>query len=97
MLVGCKTSVIPIDGSVTKIGDGAFYAVGLTHIWVPSNIVNVPDEALPAFGVETEGSITVYCEAESRPSSWYIYFSEACGAIFKYGYTYEEYFAEVNG
>ena len=96
LLSGCKTSVIPTDGSVTKIEDGAFFGVGLTHIWVPINIVNVPDNGPPAFGVAAEGSITVYCEAESRPSSWNIGISEGCGAIFKYGYTYEEYLAEVN-
>ena len=92
LIAGCKTSVIPTDSSVTTIDGGAFYGVGLTHIWVPSNIVNVPDSVPPVFG----GSITVYCEAESTPSGWDISISEAYGAIFKYSYTYEEYLAEVN-
>ncbi len=42
LLVGCKNSVIPTDGSVTSIGDGAFSrAYGLKSITIPDNVTSI--------------------------------------------------------
>jgi len=42
LIVGCKNSVIPDNGSVTNIGDWAFYyCSGLTSITIPSSITSI--------------------------------------------------------
>ena len=42
LVVGCKTSVIPDDGSVTSIGDYAFsYCAGLTSITIPDSVTSI--------------------------------------------------------
>jgi len=41
LIVGCKTSVIPTDGSVTSIGYGAFYCTGLTNIIIPNSVTSI--------------------------------------------------------
>ena len=42
LVVGCKESIIPTDGSVTKIGDAAFYySTGLTGITIPDVITSI--------------------------------------------------------
>lgn len=42
LILGCKNSIIPTDGSVTSIGDGAFRGcVGLTSITIPSGVTSI--------------------------------------------------------
>ena len=42
LIVGCKTSVIPTDGSVTSIGHQAFYGcTGLTSIDIPNGVTSI--------------------------------------------------------
>ena len=42
LIAGCKTSVIPADGSVTEIGYPAFYGcIGLTSITIPSSVTAI--------------------------------------------------------
>ena len=46
LILGCQNSVIPNDGSVTKIGDGAFErCVNLTSIIIPDSIVSIGTKA----------------------------------------------------
>lgn len=46
LIVGCRASVIPDDGSVTTIGESAFYGcIGLTDITIPAAITNIEDLA----------------------------------------------------
>ena len=42
LIFGCKTSVIPTDGSVTSLGFGAFSGCrGLTNIVIPNSVTNI--------------------------------------------------------
>ena len=46
LIIGCKNSVIPNDGSVTSIGASAFYGcTGLTSINIPSSVTSIGDSA----------------------------------------------------
>ena len=46
LVLGCKNSVIPDDGSVTSIGDWAFYGcTGLTNVTVPDSVSNIGNVA----------------------------------------------------
>ena len=47
LLSGCKTSEIPSDGSVTSIGDSAFYNCrGLTSITIPDSVTSISGSAI---------------------------------------------------
>lgn len=42
LILGCKTSVVPSDGSVMSIGNSAFYkCTGLTSIIIPNSVTNI--------------------------------------------------------
>ena len=46
LVLGCKNSIIPIDGSVTSIGNYAFsYCEGLTSITIPNGVTSIGDSA----------------------------------------------------
>ncbi|MEG1529465.1 MAG: leucine-rich repeat domain-containing protein, partial [Clostridia bacterium] len=46
LIAGCQSSVIPTDGSVTKIGDYAFYGCyELTSITIPSSVTSIGEGA----------------------------------------------------
>ena len=46
LILGCKTSVIPSDGSVTSIGDYAFGGcTGLTNITIPDSVTRIGEYA----------------------------------------------------
>ncbi len=46
LIVGCKTSIIPSDGSVTSIGGGAFYnCSGLTSVTIPDSVTSIGESA----------------------------------------------------
>ena len=41
LIFGCKNGVIPTDGSVTKIGAGAFGALTITSITIPDTVTSI--------------------------------------------------------
>ena len=41
LIAGCKTSIIPNDGSVTSISDSAFEGCGLTSITIPASVTSL--------------------------------------------------------
>ena len=46
LILGCKTSIIPTDGSVTSIGNNAFYyCYKLTSITIPNSVTSIGDSA----------------------------------------------------
>ena len=46
LIAGCKTSVIPDDGSVTSIEEEAFYDCdGLTNITIPDSVTSIGEKA----------------------------------------------------
>ena len=55
LIFGCKTSVIPIDGSVTSIGSSAFSGCsGLTSITIPDSVTSIgPDAFYNCTGLTT--------------------------------------------
>ena len=58
LVVGCKNSVIPSDGSVTSIGDYAFqYCSSLTSITIPDSVTSIGDSAFE--GCSSLTSITI--------------------------------------
>lgn len=57
LVLGCKNSVIPTDGSVKTIRSGAFGGSGLTNIFIPSSIISIESRAFS--GCDNLKSITV--------------------------------------
>ena len=46
LILGCKNSIIPADGSVTSIGDEAFYkCAGLMSIAIPNSVTSIGSRA----------------------------------------------------
>ena len=41
LIAGCRSSVIPTDGSVTSIGDHAFWSQGLESIVIPDSVTSI--------------------------------------------------------
>ena len=55
LVAGCKNSVIPNDGSVTRIGDSAFaWCSGLTSITIPDSVTSIGMEAFAYCGNLTD-------------------------------------------
>ena len=66
LIIGCKNSVIPSDGSVTSINSSAFYgSSGLTSIIIPASVTRIDD-----FAFEDCSSLqTVTFEGDSELTS----------------------------
>jgi len=54
LVFGCNTSVIPSDGSVTKIGKCAFYGTSnMLYIDIPEGITAIDEQAFDSSGIES--------------------------------------------
>ena len=52
LVFGCKNSIIPSDGSVTEIGDYAFFGCeGLKSISIPDSVRTIGDDAFYCYGL----------------------------------------------
>ena len=72
LIAGCKTSVIPADGSVTVIGEDAFsYCDGLTSIVIPDSITSIGSYAFSNCNNLT--SVTIGSGVQSIDSSAFSY------------------------
>ena len=58
LILGCSTSVIPADGSVTSIGDSAFFGCSsLTSIVIPDSVTSIGGDAF--YGCSSLTGITI--------------------------------------
>ena len=58
LILGCEKSIIPNDGSVTRIGDSAFFGCsGLTSVTIPSGVTSIGGWAF--YGCSGLTSITI--------------------------------------
>ena len=91
LVAGCKSSVIPTDGNVISIGEGAFSnCTSLTSIVIPDNVTSI---GLGAFeGCASLSSITIPFIGENANGTGAVHFSYIFGASEsnqKYNYTEE--------
>lgn len=74
LIIGCKNSIIPVDGTVTKIGDGAFcHCRRLSNITIPEGIISIGSQAFSGCAMLTsvtipEGIISIESKAFSECS-----------------------------
>ena len=72
LIAGCNTSVIPADGSVTGIGQGAFmYCDGLTSVIIPDSITSIGTYAFS--NCDSLTSVTIGSGVQSIGSSAFAY------------------------
>lgn len=65
LIMGTRNSIIPSDGSVTSIAEGAFYGIDSARFFIPKCITTIESRA---FGGNTE--VTLSIEAETKPEGW---------------------------
>ena len=71
LIAGCKTSIIPSDGSVTSIGDRAFSGCsGLTIITIPDSVTSIGNSAFS--GCSSLTSVTIP-DSVTSIGSWTFY------------------------
>ena len=80
LIAGCKSSVIPNDGSVTSIGKYAFFGCsGLKSITIPDSVTSIGDGAFP--GCSGLKSITIPFVGEKMDGTGETSFDHIFGGI----------------
>ena len=85
LILGCKNSVIPTDGSVTNIGDSAFDGcIGLTSVTIPNSVTNIGIEAFcdcsTLTNITFKGTISQW-NAISKGNYWNDYVPRTCKVV----------------
>lgn len=107
---GCENlQEVYIPETVTNIEQQAFgNCVSLKHLYIPSSVITIyetptgePYPGQPNFSIVfgCTNELVIYCGAESKPANWQDYWNSISNdetATVKFGYTYEEYLAEIN-
>ena len=79
LISGCKTSVIPTDGSVTSIGWGAFSGcTNLTSITIPDSVTSIGDYAFSDCGrlIEVYNKSALSITAGSSSNGYVAYYAK---------------------
>ena len=92
LILGCKNSIIPDDGSVTSIGDDAFYGCsGLVSITVPNSVTSIGHYAFK--GCSGLTNITIPFVGATKDGTEDMYFVYIFGAI---SYDYDDDYVPVS-
>ena len=72
LILGCKKSIIPSDGSVTSIGDSAFaYCSELTSVTIPDSVTSIGEDAFEYCSGLTSVTINNSVTYIGRCAFWY--------------------------
>ena len=93
LILGCKNSVIPADGSVTSIGSSAFYGcIDLTSIVIPDSVTSIGEGAFAGCSltsVNYKGSVRQWTQIDGLENIM------CYGAFYKKLYINNELLTEV--
>ena len=90
-----------IPNSVTELGSNAFVAcTSLKTVYIPSSVTSILSNGSYKYTfAQCSDNLIIYCESESKQAGWaddWNYSATGKSLTVKYGYTYEEYLAEIN-
>lgn len=95
-------SSVTLNNGLEVIGSNAFYnCTSLSSIWIPSSVttINGSGTSLPFYRCDSS-LLVIYCEVTTRPSGWVsnwnVYNTSYLRRfVTNWGYTYEQYLAEI--